>query len=65
MIQLIYKNPARALPIIRERLEKKLRFYEQGKAEGKRMWIETMEKNWAKSLDNRSFTFKTFEKKHE
>jgi histone deacetylase complex regulatory component SIN3 len=40
MIQLIFKNPSRALPIIVDRIEKKLKFYEQGKRDTIRVWVE-------------------------
>ena len=57
-------NPVKALPVIISRVEQKLESMRRiSKPASERVWDETIEKNFTKSLDHRSFYFKQNEKK--
>lgn len=65
MLKLLPKNPARAIPIIFERF--RLSYYKSvdEKSDMIKGWRDLCEKNFIKSLDHRSFHFKSFEKKNQ
>ena len=62
--ELLEHEPVRALPVVIGRLRSKLEAWlTNSKQEKERLWKETAEKNFSKSLDHRSFYFKQNEKK--
>jgi histone deacetylase complex regulatory component SIN3 len=64
MIDLLKNNPIKTLPVVIQRLTAKVQSWKQsGKPENEKTWRETMDKNFLKSLDHRSFIFKQNEKK--
>lgn len=61
---LLEQDPLRSLPVIIQRLNSKLEAWlANSKQEKERVWKETAEKNFSKSLDHRSFYFKQNEKR--
>jgi paired amphipathic helix protein Sin3a len=62
--ELLEQDPVRSLPVIIQRLNAKLEAWlASSKQEKERVWKETAEKNFSKSLDHRSFYFKQNEKR--
>ena len=57
-LQLLRKNPAGAIPVILSRLKQKDDEWRKARSELNKNWKDSMEKNYAKSLDHRSFYFK-------
>lgn len=64
MLRLLPINPAKAIPIIYDRFRSNYKRVLEDKQDQLKVWFETCEKNFAKSLDHRSFHFKNFEKKN-
>lgn len=63
-VELLGEEPIRALPVIIGRLKSKLEAWlANSKIEKERVWKDTAEKNFCKSLDHRSFYFKQNEKR--
>ena len=61
---LLEQEPIRALPVIIGRLKSKLEAWlANSKIDKERIWKDTAEKNFSKSLDHRSFYFKQNEKR--
>jgi paired amphipathic helix protein Sin3a len=65
MVNLLNKNPQKAIPIIVERLKKRAESMADAKIECQKSWKEVCEKNFMKSLDHRSFHFKNHERKNQ
>jgi len=64
IVETLKINPARALPVVIARIKSKVDAWKNiSKPESDRTWDETIEKNFYKSLDHRSFYFKQNEKK--
>ncbi|CAG9310396.1 unnamed protein product [Blepharisma stoltei] len=64
IIETLKRNPVKALPVVVLRLKSKIDGWtKQSKLESERLWGETVEKNFWKSLDHRSFYFKQNEKR--
>jgi len=63
ILELLRRNPAGAIPIILGRLKTKDLEWCKARQEMNNNWRETMDKNYLKSLDHRSFYFKQSEKK--
>lgn len=63
VLELLRKNPAGAIAIILKRLQQKDAEWREARAQLNVGWKEIMEKNYYKSLDHRSFYFKTVDKK--
>lgn len=64
MIQLLKQFPYKAIPIVQERMKRKLENFKENKDNARHQLNDTCQKNFAKSLDHRSFTFKNNEKKN-
>lgn len=63
-VELLGEEPIKALPVIIGRLKSKLEAWlANSKIEKERVWKDTAEKNFLKSLDHRSFYFKQNEKR--
>ncbi|CAG9334351.1 unnamed protein product [Blepharisma stoltei] len=64
IIETLKNNPSRALSVVISRIKSKIDAWKNiSKPESDRTWDETVEKNFYKSLDHRSFYFKQNEKK--
>ncbi|CAO3644942.1 unnamed protein product [Cunninghamella echinulata] len=63
VIQMLYAEPARAVPIIMKRLKQKDEEWTKGQREWNKIWREMDEKNYYKSLDYQGLTFKSSERK--
>lgn len=63
MLELLRKNPAKAVPIILNRLKQKDSEWRRARHNHNPVWKEMQEKNYPKSLDHRSFYFKQSDKK--
>jgi paired amphipathic helix protein Sin3a len=63
MFELLRKSPASAIPVILARLKTKDEEWRRQRTKLNEGWKETLEKNYIKSLDHRSFYFKQNEKK--
>lgn len=59
VLELLRKNPADAIPIILKRLKEKDEEWRRARVELNKTWKEIQEKNYTKSLDHRSFYFKS------
>jgi hypothetical protein len=57
------KNPAGAIPVILARLKQKAVEWGKARQQLDKQWKEVLEKNYQKSLDHRSFYFKTSDRK--
>lgn len=55
MLRLLPQNPIKAIPIIYDRFKVNYKRMIEEKQEQQKAWQETLEKNFHKSLDNRSF----------
>lgn len=65
MLRLLPMNPARAIPIIYDRFRNSYEKFVEEKKDYLKQWRDVCEKNFQKSLDHRSFHFKSFEKKNQ
>lgn len=65
MLRLLPINPARSIPIIYDRFKISYEKALEEKQDYLKTWRDTCEKNFHKSLDHRSFHFKSFEKKNQ
>uniref|UniRef100_A0A7S2SFF8 Histone deacetylase interacting domain-containing protein n=1 Tax=Mucochytrium quahogii TaxID=96639 RepID=A0A7S2SFF8_9STRA len=63
ILELLRRNPAAAIPVILKRLKEKDDEWCRDRQELNKGWKDQMEKNYAKSLDHRSFYFKHHEKR--
>jgi paired amphipathic helix protein Sin3a len=63
ILELLRKNPASAIPVILKRLKQKDAEWRRARLELSRQWKETIEKNFYKSFDHRSFYFRQHDKK--
>ena len=64
LVHILQANPSKALPAVIKRVETKIKTYRTMiKAANEQLWGETIEKNFLRSLDHRSFYFKQNEKK--
>ena len=64
IIEMLKTNPTRSLPVVISRIKSKIETWKKtSRADSERVWRETFEKNFYKSLDHRSFYFKQHEKK--
>ncbi|CDW73125.1 paired amphipathic helix protein sin3a-like [Stylonychia lemnae] len=65
ILRLLPISPAKAIPIIYDRFKNSYEKNVQEKQEYIKNWRDQCEKNFMKSLDHRSFHFKSFEKKNQ
>eukprot|EP00501_MAST-03F_sp_TOSAG23-6_P000098 GSMAST32.ASY1.ANO1.100.1 assembled CDS len=63
ILELLRKNPAGAIPIVLKRLKQKDVEWKRVRKELENGWREVLKKNYAKSLDHRSFYFRQQDKK--
>jgi len=63
MLKLCYKNPAIAIPIVVDRLRQKDKEWRAAKEALNRKWKDLTEFNYYKSLDHRSITWRTTDKR--
>lgn len=63
IINLLLRKPVKAIPIVQDRVAKRLEELESVKQQLMGQWNDTCEKNFKKSLDYRSLAFKSHEKK--
>ena len=63
MLEVLRKNPTEALPVVLLRLKAKDEEWKRSRGELSRKWKESMERNYSKSLDHRSFYFKQQDRK--
>lgn len=64
IIEMLKNNPVKSLPVVISRIKNKIETWKKtSKYDSERVWKETVEKNFYKSLDHRSFYFKQNEKK--
>ncbi len=63
MLELLRKNPAGCIPIVRKRLQEKLIEWQKVRNDLNRQWQEVGQGMFYKSLDRRSYSFKQSEKK--
>lgn len=64
IIEMLKSSPAKSLPVVINRIRQKIETWKKtSKHDSERLWKETVEKNFYKSLDHRSFYFKQNEKK--
>ena len=63
ILELLRKNPAGAIPVILSRLKQKAVEWGKARQQLDKQWKEVLEKNYQKSLDHRSFYFKTHDRK--
>lgn len=63
ILELLRRNPAGALPIILKRLKQKDEEWRTARVDLNKQWKETLERNYYKSLDHKSFYFKQSDKK--
>ena len=63
VLELLRKNPAGAIPVILARLKQKAVEWGKARQNLDKQWKEVLEKNYQKSLDHRSFYFKTSDRK--
>ena len=64
VINILVNTPSKALPVIITRLKSKIEMWQCNcKLEYEKTWGDTIDKNFMKSLDHRSFYFKQNEKK--
>jgi len=63
MMKLLYKNPAKAVPIVLKRLRQKDREWRAARDSLQMRWKEVAELNYHKSLDHRSLTWRTIDKR--
>lgn len=63
MLDLIVKNPSVAVPVVVERLRQKDREWKAVRERLNRHWKERAEMNYYKSLDHRSLTWRTIDKR--
>lgn len=65
MLKLLPHNPAKAIPIIYDRLKITYQRTLEDKHDQMKAWQDSIDKNFYKSLDHRSFHFKIYEKKNQ
>lgn len=64
IIEMLKNSPIRSMPVVISRIKMKIDAWRKTrKYDSERVWKETIEKNYYKSLDHRSFYFKQHEKK--
>lgn len=63
ILELLRKNPAGTIPVVLRRLKQKDLEWRKARQELNKQWKETMEKNYDKSFDHRSFYFKQQDKR--
>jgi len=63
MLDLCYKNPAVAIPIVVNRLRQKDVEFREARSQLNRKWKDLTELNYYKSLDHRSITWRTTDKR--
>mmetsp|Transcript_3267 Transcript_3267/g.13082 ORF Transcript_3267/g.13082 Transcript_3267/m.13082 type:complete len:868 (-) Transcript_3267:1491-4094(-) len=63
ILELLRKNPAGAIPVVLNRLKQKDIEWRRARQELARQWKSLMEANFHKSLDHRSFYFRTQDKR--
>jgi paired amphipathic helix protein Sin3a len=63
MLELIVKNPTAAVPVVVSRLQQKDREWKVAREKLNRHWKELAEANYYKSLDHRSLTWRTIDKR--
>jgi paired amphipathic helix protein Sin3a len=63
VLELLRKNPAGAISVILARLKQKAVEWGKARQNLDKQWKEVLEKNYQKSLDHRSFYFKTSDRK--
>ena len=64
IIEMLRNSPVKSLPVVISRIKLKIDTWKKtSKYDSERIWKETVDKNFFKSLDHRSFYFKQNEKK--
>ena len=64
IIEMLKINPIKSLPVVISRIKSKIDNWKKTtKSESEKLWKETIERNFFKSLDHRSFYFKQHEKR--
>ena len=63
VLELLKKNPGGAIPVVLRRLKQKDQEWRRARVELVKVWKDTQAKNYAKSLDHRSFYFKSADKR--
>lgn len=63
ILELMYKNPVVAIPIVVKRLRQKDKEFRASREVMNRRWAELAEINYYKSLDHRSLTWRTVDKR--
>lgn len=64
IIEMLRNSPIKSLPVVISRIKLKIETWKKNsKFDSERIWKETVDKNFYKSLDHRSFYFKQNEKK--
>ncbi|THV08566.1 hypothetical protein K435DRAFT_708465 [Dendrothele bispora CBS 962.96] len=63
VIQSMQDSPANAIPIVLQRLKQKEEEWKRAQREWNKVWREVDARNYAKSLDHQSITFKAADKK--
>ena len=64
IIEMLKINPIKSLPVVIARIKSKIDNWKKNtKSESEKLWKETIEKNFFKSLDYRTFYFKQHEKR--
>ena len=65
MLKMLPQNPVKAIPILYSRIKKNFDGLKGERDDLIKNWSDLCEKNFHKSLDHRSFHFKSFEKKQQ
>jgi len=63
MFKLIHQNPLRTVEIVHDRLKQKDKEWRNARALLDCQWKSTQEQNWTRSLDHRSLTYKTHDRR--
>lgn len=63
IIELLYENPVTVVPVLIKRLKHKLNEWREGRKENGKLWKEEEAKNFYRSLDYQSTSFKEKERK--
>lgn len=63
ILELLFKNPAGAIPVILKRLKQKDAEWRKARQELNKAWKETIDKNYERSFDHRSHSFRNTDKR--
>ena len=63
ILELLRKNPAGSIPVILKRLKQKDLEWRKARQELSKQWKETIDKNFERSFDHRSFYFRQQDKR--